>query len=138
VNKELEIAIQALQEIKDTQKDCEVCSGDCTWCYDGTGYIYKLASEALEKIQYKNPEIDLTNRVFEISIRTWLPQFLNSPDVKARWDEACLKAKECSEILGNLFGQVDCNMEVKAGAKNPCPFHPYNEKEGCPKCQNQS
>lgn len=130
----LQVALEALKEIRTTQKDCGGCKGDCMWCHDGTGHIFNTADKAIKEIEKDIPAMDLKNRVFEINIRTWLPQFLESSDVRIRWDEACLKAKQCSELLFNLFGNGDCSMEVKAGPKNPCPEHPYNEKEGCLKC----
>lgn len=39
---------QALEEIREIQKDCEGCEGDCCYCYSGSGWIFKLSDEVLK------------------------------------------------------------------------------------------
>lgn len=39
---------QALEEIREIQKDCEGCMGDCCYCYSGSGWIFKLSDEVLK------------------------------------------------------------------------------------------
>lgn len=82
----------------------------------------------------EKPEIDLKNRILEIIIKTHLPEYLESCGFKEEWENACKQIYLGSTMFQTLFGSCDCSMEVKAGPINPCPKHPYNEKEGCPKC----
>ena len=39
---------KALQEIREIQKDCDGCNGDCCYCYSGSGWIFKLSDEVLK------------------------------------------------------------------------------------------
>lgn len=43
-----EIYKQALEEIREIQKDCDGCNGDCFYCYSGSGWIFKLSDEVLK------------------------------------------------------------------------------------------
>jgi len=69
----LKVALQALKEIREDKKDCEKCSGDCTFCYDGTSAPFELADKAIKRIEKDIPAIDLNNRILEVIIKAHLP-----------------------------------------------------------------
>ena len=114
----LKIALEALKEIRETQKGCDGCEGDCMWCHDGTGHIFETADNAIKEIEKDVPAIDLNNRTLEIIIKAHLPgeiQTNSEEGVRGLYEKANKLIYDATQIYRELFGSCECSMEVKAG-----------------------